>query len=102
MKNLQTFIQDQLQGLENITSKKMFGGVGFFHDGKMFGMIGGDSFRLKVDDSNREMYVERGLTAYMSSETKKGMPYYEVPADILEDKDKLLEWVQVSIDIAHS
>ena len=28
----------------------MFGGIGFFKEGVMFGMIGGNKFKLKVDD----------------------------------------------------
>ena len=98
--NLKEFILDQLSGLEPVTTKNMFGGVGFFFDGKMFGMIGGGSFRLKVDESNRDKYSSLGLSAYMSSEKKKGMPYYEVPPEILENNEELLAWSRESIRIA--
>jgi DNA transformation protein len=53
------FIQDQLFEFGEIESKKMFGGLGFFKDGMMFGKIGGETFRLKVDEHNQADYHSR-------------------------------------------
>ncbi|MEQ9187144.1 MAG: TfoX/Sxy family protein [Cryomorphaceae bacterium] len=94
------FILDQLQGFGEITTKRMFGGVGFFHEGLMFGMIAKGIFRLKVGDKNRSDFESRGMTAYMSSAKKKGMPYYEVPIDVLEDRAEFLRWSRISWEIA--
>jgi len=30
------------------------------------------------------------------------MPYYEVPADVLEDVDALQEWARIAIDVGHA
>ena len=98
--NLKEFVLDQLSDMESVSTKNMFGGVGFFFEGKMFGMIGGGSFRLKVDDSNKEKYTSRGISAFMSSDKKQGMPYYEVPPEILENNEELLLWSRESIKIA--
>lgn len=86
---------DVLSVLGEITSKRMFGGVGVFHEGKMFAMVnskGGILF--KVDDSNKAEYEAKG-------ETKHGkMPYYSVPVEILSDDDKLVSWASTSIGIS--
>ena len=94
------FINDQLSMLSDYETKNMFGGVGFFMDGLMFAMIGKGKFMLKVDDSNRSDYESKGMKAFMSSAKKKGMPYYEVPLEILEDKDELTIWATKSIAVA--
>ena len=94
------FVIDQLELIQPFETKKMFGGVGFFKEGKMFAMIGGNQFRLKVDESNKGAFEEAGMKPYQSSTKKKGMPYWEVPVSILEDKDKLCEWAKKSIEIA--
>jgi len=55
----------------------------------MFGKIGGDTFRLKVDESNEQHFENKGMKPYHSEKKKKGMPYWEVPQDVLEDRTEL-------------
>ena len=94
------FIQDQLSEFGEFEIKKMFGGIGLFREGLMFGKIGGDTFRLKVDETNQKDYEEKGMKPYYSGKKKKGMPYWEVPADVLENKSELVKWAQKSVDVA--
>ena len=95
-----SFVLDQLDGIGEIEMKRMFGGVGFFQGGLMFGKIGGDTFRLKVDEHNQKDYEDKGMKPFFSEKKKKGMPYWEVPVDILENKDELAKWTKKSIDAA--
>lgn len=97
-----TFILDQLNTLTTISTKRMFGGVGFFIDGKMFGMLNGRGiFLLKVDDSNRNDYIDRSALPFSHDKNKKGsMPYYEVPLDIVDNGMELTNWARKSIEIA--
>ena len=94
------FIKEQLSDFGEVETKFMFGGAGLFHEGLMFGKIGGSTFRLKVDDSNKKDFEERGMKPYYSEKKKKGMPYWEVPADIIEDKKKLAQWAKKSYQAA--
>lgn len=98
--NYLDFILDQLSEFGEVETKKMFGGIGFFEQGRMFGMITGKSscFRLKVDEFNKEDYVAKGMEPLFMKNKKKGMPYWEVPADVLEDKETLAVWVTKSIE----
>ena len=92
------FILDQLSEFEPITSKKMFGGVGFFREGLMFGMIGGGAFRLKVDENNQADYEAKGMQPLFMKNKKKGMPYWEVPLEVIEDKKELAKWAEKAYD----
>ena len=94
------FIEDQLADFGETTSKKMFGGVGFFRDGKMFGMISGDTFWLKADAHNKAEFEARGMRPFEMKSGKKGMPYWELPADIVEDRDQLIAWATKSYEAA--
>ncbi len=96
------FILDQLSDLDQVSAKRMFGGVGFFKDGKMFGMLNNKGvFLLKVDDSNRLDYEEKGMAPFSHSKHKKGsMPYYEVPLEVVEDQKELGSWAGKSYNIA--
>ncbi|MTI22906.1 TfoX family protein [Fulvivirga sp. RKSG066] len=94
------YVEEQLSEFEGIDSKKMFGGIGFFKEGLMFGMLGGEVFRLKVDDQNKADYEKYGMKPYHSDKKKKGMPYWEVPEEILKDKRELKVWASKAFDAA--
>ncbi|MBB4078854.1 DNA transformation protein [Lewinella aquimaris] len=96
------YLYDQLSEIDEIRGKKMFGGYGFFQAGKMFAMVGQNTFRLKVDETNKQDFLERGMEPLRSASKKQVMPYYEVPAEVLEDRPTLVRWARKSIDIAHA
>ena len=62
----------------------------------MFALISGAALYFKVDDSNRAGYEAAG------SERFSPMPYYEVPAEVLEDEDVLREWLAAALQVARS
>lgn len=94
------FVEDQLSLFGPFESKKMFGGIGFFRDGIMFGMIGKGTLRFKVDDSNRADYESAGMLPLTSENKKKSMPYYEVPQSVVEDREALKIWADKAFAIA--
>lgn len=94
------YIQDQLSEFGEVEVKRMFGGIGLFCEGLMFGKIGGDTFRLKVDATNQKDYEGRGMKPFYSETKKKGMPYWEVPQEVLEDRSELKKWATKSFEVA--
>ncbi len=100
------YVREQLERVPGLTSQKMFGGVGFSSPGLFFGFLhrNGAVF-LRVDDGNREDYEARGCTNFQGKtstpgEKMKGMPFFTVPEDVLEDPDELDVWARKSIDAA--
>lgn len=94
------FVKDQLSEFGEVEFKNMFGGIGIFKDGLMFAKIGGDKLRLKVDDSNKQQFEDIGMKPFFSEKKKKGMPYWEVPPEVLENRTELAKWAKQSFDIA--
>lgn len=91
----------QLAELGGVTSKKMFGGVGFFLDGVMFAKLSGDLvLYFRVDNTNRADYEQLGSIQFHSDSKKKGMPYYVVPTEILDDDLKLVQWARKAHGVA--
>lgn len=97
--NYLQFVSAQLARIGEFETKKMFGGIGFFKDGQMFGMIGNDVFRLKADKTTQADFEKFGMKPYYSGSKKKGMPYWEVPEVILDDPKALAKWALKSISI---
>ncbi len=96
-----TWFIEQVTPLGAVRSKKMFGGVGFFLDEVMFAKLTGDAtLYFRVDDSNRADYEALGGEQFNSSSKGKGMPYYHVPAEVVEDTDRLIEWARTAHQVA--
>ncbi|NNC70434.1 MAG: TfoX/Sxy family protein [Flavobacteriaceae bacterium] len=93
-------VREQLSEFGAFEIKRMFGGIGLFKEGSMFGKIGNDTFRLKVDEFNQKDFEAYGMKPFYSEKKKKGMPYWEVPIEILNDKKELAKWAQKSYDAA--
>lgn len=90
-----SLLTEKLATIPGITTKKMFGGYGIFHDSKMFRIIdskGGCFF--KADASNQSDYEARGSAKHSR------MPYFEFPADVQDDPDQLAVWAQKSMAIS--
>ena len=94
------FLLDQLSGWGGVTARKMFGGAGLYRDGKMFGLIAGDVAYLKVDDTNRQDFVQAGCKPFMPyAEEGPSMSYYEIPPEVLEDRVEFVTWARRSLEI---
>lgn len=79
----------------------MFGGVGIYCGELFFALIANDTLYLKVDDSNRPDFEERGMGPFLPfGDERDKMQYYEVPADLLDDPDALRPWAEKSIAVA--
>jgi DNA transformation protein len=94
------YVLDQLSGCREVSARKMFGGVGLYRDGKMFGLIADDVAYLKVDASNREAYVQAGSSPFKPYPDKPtSMSYYEIPPEILEAPEELIRWAERALAI---
>lgn len=94
------YILDQLSRWGGVSVRKMFGGAGLYRDDKMFGFLADDIVYLKVDDSNRQKFVEAGSAPFKPfAEKSTVMSYYDVPGDIMECPEDLIEWAEESLSI---
>jgi DNA transformation protein and related proteins len=96
------YVLEQLQDLGGVTTRRMFGAVGLYQEGRFFGIIAGDTLYFKVNDTNRSEYEARRMSQFRPFPDKPhlSMSYYAVPADTLEDPDNCVAWARKSIAAA--
>jgi DNA transformation protein len=96
------YVLDQLAQLGEVSSKRMFGGVGLYSDEFFFGLIADDTLYLRVDDSNRAEYTARGAAPFRpyADRPQLSMSYFEAPPEVLEDARHLTEWARRSVAAA--
>ncbi|HUV35707.1 MAG TPA: TfoX/Sxy family protein [Patescibacteria group bacterium] len=87
------YVVDQLAVFGPVAPRRMFGGAGLYRNGTMFALIADDVLYFKVDDSNRQDYETMDSEPFRPYAGKTTvMSYYEVPADIVENRDELAAW----------
>jgi DNA transformation protein and related proteins len=96
------YVLEQLAGLEDVRSRRMFGGAGLYCGEFFFGLIAGDTLYLRVDDSNRAAFSARGMAQFRpyADRPHLSMNYYETPAEVLEDAAELASWARRSVAVA--
>lgn len=91
------YVMDLLEPLGTVTGRRMFGGYGIWEDGDMFALLDREStLYFKVDDGTRARYAAAGGVQFMT------MPYWSVPAEVLEDEDTLHLWAREAIAVGHA
>jgi DNA transformation protein and related proteins len=98
------YVLEQLAGLPAVRPNRMFGGIGLYSDGFFFGLIDDDTLYFKTSPANVADYLSRGMPKFMPFPDKTGavMGYHQVPADVIEDPEQLVEWARKSVAIALS
>ena len=92
------FVLEQLAPLGTITARNMMGGKTLYCAGTIFALIGHGAVFLKADDENRPSFETQGWPAFRPDPNEPGtMSYYEVPADVLENRDELARWAAGAI-----
>jgi len=88
-------VLDQLQQLEDVEARQMFGGYGLYRDETFFGIVHQGRLYFKTDGTTLGEYRKRKVNRPNAKQTLKS--YYQVPADIIEDVDRIAEWARQAI-----
>jgi|CXWL01.1.fsa_nt_gi DNA transformation protein len=93
-------ILEQFVGVEGISTRRMFGGVGIYRYGVMFAIIVDERLYFKVDEVNKPDYQSAGSVPFIYDRHDKHggkklitMSYWEVPPHVQEDKDLIFYWM---------
>ena len=70
----------------------MFGGHGIYLEDVFFGIVNRERLYFKTDQGSCDKYVDRGMGPFRPNERQTLRNYYEVPVDVLEDRDTLVVW----------
>ena len=93
------FILDQLSDLEGVNCRAMFGGHGIYCNGLFFGIIHKGRLYFKANDKTRQEYIKEGMEPFRPNSKQTLKNYYEVPVDVMEDPDRLVDWAVKAVKI---
>ena len=86
----------------------MFGGAGVYYRDVMFALISNETLYLKADAINQEMFEEAGADRFLfkpqsgkNAGKEIAMSFWELPEELLDDPDELVNWLHASVDAAY-
>lgn len=94
-------VRAQISQVVNMTDRAMFGGVGLYADGKIFGVLDNDTLYLKADDQSRDRFIAAGSFPFSPyGDSGPTMGYYAIPAAVLDDTAALQPWIELALAAA--
>jgi DNA transformation protein len=96
-------IEEMFQGLGPVTIRRMFGGKGIYHMGRIVAVEVRGEMLLKADEQSASEFEAAGASQW-AYEGKKGspvkMPYWSIPDDAYDDPDVMARWVRLAYEAA--
>lgn len=96
--SIASFVEDQLSGLGELHTKKMFGALAFYCDEVLFGAVMDDHFTLKAKGALEKEFEAKGMKRHVVKGRDIQMPYFDVSSEDLENNDQLKELAMLSIN----
>lgn len=90
------YVAEQLG--EDVELRPMFGGYGLYRDDVFFGIVFKSRLYFRTGLTSRKEYVRRGMKPFKPNARMTLKSYYEVPADVLEDRETARAWAQKAQD----
>ncbi|KRO54141.1 MAG: hypothetical protein ABS04_06510 [Pelagibacteraceae bacterium BACL5 MAG-121015-bin10] len=98
MKNYKSeFLQyalDLFSSLGRLSTKTLFGGNAILKNNITFAMVFDGSIYLKTNKNSVKKYLDLKSKplSYKKNNKTINLRYYEIPVEILDDEDQLIEW----------
>jgi len=89
-------LHDVFERFGRISLRRMFGGQGVFHEGRMFGLIAGGRLYLKADAQSAAFFEALQLSPFEYQRQGKTarLSYYEAPPELFEDRHEAALWAR--------
>lgn len=99
------FIRELFAPFRPVTTKRMFGGIGLYAEGLMFGLIFDGVIYLRVDETTIPGFEREGSVPFVYPLAKHhaGRPsrhFWRLPQRLYDDPDELATWAGRALAIA--
>lgn len=99
-----TEIEEMFGALGPVAIKRMFGGKGIYHHGRILALEVDDEILLKADAESAPQFAAAGCRQWTYEGKKAGrpvaMPYWSIPDDAFDDPDVMARWVRLAYEAA--
>ena len=93
-------IRDIFQGVEGLSMRRMFGGLGIYVGDACFALVVNEGIMMRGDDTLGPAYEAAGSKQWIYQNDRRGpvaMPYWRLPERAMDDPEEALEWAERSL-----
>ncbi len=94
------YVCDQLDDIDAILYRPMFGGYGLYSGSVFFGIVYDGRLYLKTDETTRARYLEWESAPFQPNAKQTLKSYYEVPGESIDNSEELSELANEAVDVA--
>jgi DNA transformation protein len=87
----------QLAGIDRLSSRRMFGGIGLYSGALLFGIVFKDALYLRADDGMRRSLAREGGGPFRPYRGRVVDAYWAMPASAMGDKRRVRAWARRAI-----
>ena len=96
------FVLDQLRDVPDLEARRMFGAHGLYANETFFAIACGGVLYFKTDEKSRGEYERRGMKPFQPNKKQTIKSYFQVPADVLDNREELAKWARRAIRAANA
>ncbi len=85
-------------GIPNLRAKAMLGGMGLGE--VFFGILHKGRLYFKTDEQTRPIFTAKGMKPFQFNGKQMLKSYYEVPIEVIEENEQLVDWAKKSGSIS--
>lgn len=94
------YVCDQVDDLDAVTYKPMFGGYGLYCGVCFFGIVFDGRLYFKTDEQTRAQYEGWEMKPFQPNAKQTLRSYYEVPGELIDDREKMIELAEDAVTVA--
>jgi DNA transformation protein and related proteins len=96
------WFKELLGALGPISVRRMFGGAGFYTEGRMIALEAFGSLYLKTDDETRARFAEAGGSPFVYDGKGKPivMSYWTAPDEAMDSAEAMRAWAKLALEAA--
>jgi len=95
-------LHEVFAGLGRVQARRMFGGHGIFHEGRMFALVADETLYLKADAETAPFFEALGLApfSYQRQGKTAHLRYWQAPEVVFEDPAEATLWGRRAFEAA--
>jgi DNA transformation protein len=92
------FYRDLFSPWGELSMRKMFGGLGLYHQDKMFALVADGELYFKVDEHSAAQFkaARSKPFTYKSKGKNVSLSYWLAPPEIFDDSEALIKWSNIA------
>lgn len=89
----------RLSHVAEVSYRRIFSGVGFYHRGVQFAILINDQLYFRTDEHSRVLYQQKGMGSFQPrAAINMKSSFFQMPEDVLNQPTELKHWLRIAVE----